>query len=596
MSSFAPRCALGAGRGAARWLAIGLAIGLSGCAAGPTPEELSAAARAADPFVLPAPREVSEPIAREAKAVYFYLLGQFMIRERDWAGAEKAFTLLTELDPDAVEAHLVAAQLATRRGDLTVALKHGEEVLRLEPGNLRIRLMLAGIYTAIKEYGKAGVHYAAVLEENPDHVQARLLLAQVYGLEGKIAQVKKLLAPMFGQIGLAWRAHLAMGRAYVAQNNLKAAIQSFREAYRRAPDQLETVLALGAALQDADRGREAERIYRAYLSDNPDNMAIHGRLGALLLTKNEVDSALKEFRAIVAIAPNSVQARLTTALILLNREQHEEALRELRLAEAVEPGNSGIRYYLGQTLEGMEQNADAAEEYRKVEADQPLYLESQIRLSFVEMEGAHPAEAVQRLEKLLPQHEKRPELFFALSVGYMQTKNYAKVVEAVALGLALDPNLHRLRLNRAMALDKLERWPEAEKDLVDFLRHHPDDPHALNYLGYSWADRGERLEEARGLLGKAVKLAPGDGFIADSYGWVLYRLKRYSEALSYLKEAVRLESADPVIHDHLGDILEALGRREEAIKAWKRSLELDPASQSVKEKLQRHAPAPPPAP
>ena len=83
----------------------------------------------------------------------------------------------------------------------------------------------------------------------------------------------------------------------------------------------------------------------------------------------------------------------------------------------------------------------------------------------------------------------------------------------------------------------------------------------LNYLGYSWIDRGENLERGLKMIEKAVELRPEDGYIVDSLGWAHYRLGDYASAVQYLEKAIELVPEDPTINDHLGDAYWQSGRR-----------------------------------
>jgi len=134
------------------------------------------------------------------------------------------------------------------------------------------------------------------------------------------------------------------------------------------------------------------------------------------------------------------------------------------------------------------------------------------------------------------------------------------------------------------------RWPEAEADLKRAVEIAPGEPTALNYLGYSWAERGVNLEEAFRLIEKAVELQPESGAIIDSLGWAHFQLGRYDDAVGHLEEAVRLEPGDPTITDHLGDVYWRLGRETEARYQWRRALTLDPPEKlkaSVEQKIER---------
>jgi len=154
--------------------------------------------------------------------------------------------------------------------------------------------------------------------------------------------------------------------------------------------------------------------------------------------------------------------------------------------------------------------------------------------------------------------------------------------------IASAPNDWRLYFYRGAARERLGRWPDAEADFRRALEISPEQPEVLNYLGYSWIDRGERLQEGLALIERAVELRPQSGAIIDSLGWAHYRLGDYPQALLHLEHAVELEPADPTLNDHLGDVYWRLGRRIEARFQWQRALTLEPSNREVIESKLEH--------
>ena len=125
-------------------------------------------------------------------------------------------------------------------------------------------------------------------------------------------------------------------------------------------------------------------------------------------------------------------------------------------------------------------------------------------------------------------------------------------------------------------------WSRAEPDFLKALELEPEQPYVMNYLGYSWAEKGMNIDRARKLIEKAVDLRRNDGFIVDSLGWVLFRLGDYEEAVKQLERAIRLRPSDPVINDHLGDAYWRVGRKLEARFQWQHALDLDPEESEIK--------------
>jgi len=129
---------------------------------------------------------------------------------------------------------------------------------------------------------------------------------------------------------------------------------------------------------------------------------------------------------------------------------------------------------------------------------------------------------------------------------------------------------------RGIAHEREDRWPLAEADFRKALELNPGQPSVLNYLGYSWIDMGENLDEALAMIEQAVAARPDSGHIVDSLGWGLYRLGRYEEAVVHMERAAELLPVDPIVNDHLGDVYWAVGRRTEARFQWHRALSFAP--------------------
>jgi Flp pilus assembly protein TadD len=134
---------------------------------------------------------------------------------------------------------------------------------------------------------------------------------------------------------------------------------------------------------------------------------------------------------------------------------------------------------------------------------------------------------------------------------------------------------------RGISHERAKQWPAAEKDFRKALDLNPDQPQVLNYLGYSWIDRGLNLDEGLLMIRKAVELRPKDGYIVDSLGWAFYKLGRYEEAAKELERAIELRPEDPVINDHLGDAYWRVGRQLEARFQWIHARDLKPEPEDL---------------
>ena len=135
---------------------------------------------------------------------------------------------------------------------------------------------------------------------------------------------------------------------------------------------------------------------------------------------------------------------------------------------------------------------------------------------------------------------------------------------------------------RGTSYERLGDWDNAEKDLKESLRILPDQPHVLNYLGYSWIDRGINIDKALEMIIRANELKKNDGYIIDSLGWAFYVKKNYLEAEKFLQRAVEILPLDPIINDHYADTLWMLNKHIQARYFWKHVLGLDSVEQKLK--------------
>src|SRR5690606_12890330 len=129
---------------------------------------------------------------------------------------------------------------------------------------------------------------------------------------------------------------------------------------------------------------------------------------------------------------------------------------------------------------------------------------------------------------------------------------------------------------RGIAYERLKEWPKAEPNFRKALELNPNQPQVMNYLGYSWVDRGMNLREGLEMIQKAVDLRPSDGYIVDSLGWAYYQLGQYEDSVREMERAVSLKPEDPVLNDHLGDAYWRVGRKLEATFQWAHARDMNP--------------------
>ncbi len=198
---------------------------------------------------------------------------------------------------------------------------------------------------------------------------------------------------------------------------------------------------------------------------------------------------------------------------------------------------------------------------------------------------------VTELERLSSSYPDNWEVTLLLADKYRGLEKYDKSINLYTRVIEKNNIENKLPIlySRGIAYERLNKWYEAEKDFKEALIINPDDPYILNYLGYSWLDRGLNLNEALQLIQKAAELQPNDGYIIDSLGWAFYLTGKFEKSIFYLEKALSIMPNDATLNDHLGDAYWKSGRKKEAISQWKRVLIIEPEfkdSKRVKKKIE----------
>jgi len=275
------------------------------------------------------------------------------------------------------------------------------------------------------------------------------------------------------------------------------------------------------------------------------------------------------------------------ALLSLQLKDYDSAERYLRrLIESPYRDKDGVRLYLGQVAEERKNLPEALRWYGEVSGGEQ-YVQAQIRYAQVLARQGKLDEARARLQQAAAKDSQQRVQLVLAEAQLLRDANQPKAAFDL-VGQALDrvPNNPELLYDYAMLAEKIERVDILEASLRKLIEIRPEHAHAYNALGYSLAERNQRLPEARELIEKALQLAPDDSFIVDSMGWVLYRMGNLKDSLGYLRRAYA-GRPDAEIAAHLGEVLWALGERAEAERVWGEATRETPDNETLVNTIKR---------
>ncbi len=292
-----------------------------------------------------------------------------------------------------------------------------------------------------------------------------------------------------------------------------------------------------------------------------------------------------EFDVVTNAKDGIAEALFTFASAIGDQADEDVTLAFARAALFLRPEQTETKLIVADHLSGLGQNGLAAAVYALVPPTDPAYHVAEIgRAGALDAAGDKDG-AIAVLQALAGTQGQLVQVQLALGDMLRRSERYAEALVAYDAGIALAPDgaawAWPLHYNRAVCLERLDRFDEAVPGFRKALELAPNQPQVLNYLGYTWIDRGENLDEAVTMIEAAVKAAPDQGYIIDSLAWAYYRLGRFADALAPMEKASLLEPVDAVVTDHLGDVYWVNGRQLEARFQWRRAQSFEPAEKDA---------------
>lgn len=502
-----------------------------------------------------------------------YLAARHATQQRDAQAASSYYRAALRLDPkngDLLDRTFISVLTS---GDIEEAVRLADRVLQ-NNRNDRVARLVAGIrHLKQKQYASARVNFAQSVRGPVTDLTAALLEAwTAYGANDTRAAIDKI-DNLQGADWYALFKDLHAGMILDLANNRKEAAKRLERAYKLDPGALRVVQAYGSFLSRHSETAEALKVFEAFDKQLPRHPLIV-----------EAIAKLKRGEKLPPIADNAQTGAAEVLYGLgasLGRRGGEDlGLVYLQLALYLVPHHSLALLSLADLYEAMKKPQAAIDTYERIPEHSPLRRNAEIQIAINLDTLDKTDEAKARLEKLIQTSPRDLEAIMALGNILRARKQFDQCSEVYTKGIDTITSEQKsdwvMFYFRGICNERSKKWPAAEKDLKKALELYPDQPHVLNYLGYSWIDQGINLDEGMSMIRRAVDQRPDDGYIVDSLGWAYYRIGNYEDAVKHLERAVELRPDDPTINDHLGDAYWKVGRTIEAQFQWSHAKDLKP--------------------
>ncbi|MFM0595179.1 MULTISPECIES: tetratricopeptide repeat protein [Paraburkholderia] len=385
-------------------------------------------------------------------------------------------------------------------------------------------------------------------------------------------------------------AQLAIARQQIQADDAPGARKSLEQALTLKPDYLPAALMLSQ--MGPEERKEGIASLEKYVQQNPKSHDARLALAQMYLASDRLDDAQKQFETMHKNDAKDLTPLMALALIKIQQKNFTDAQTYLtqyaQQAEKTPGADPGQAYiYLAQLSLEQKNEAAAGDWLNKISPQSQQYVPAQItRAQLLAKQGK--TDDARKLLATLPAPDPRDQALIARTDAAIlfDAKRYPEAESRLQQATANFPDDPDLTYDYAMAAEKTGHYDVMEAQLRKLIQTQPDNPQAYNALGYSLADRGQRLPEADKLVEKASSLAPNDAFIMDSVGWVKFRMGDTSDAIKLLRKAYDIQP-NAEIGAHLGEVLWKTGAQDQARAAFRDARKLEPDNDTLVKTLQR---------
>ena len=528
------------------------------------------------PSVIFAQVPTSQELARTTPAGN-YLAGRQANVLRDAAAASAYYLAALRSDLKNPELLELAFYSALAEGDIDEATKLADRLLTVDKTNRTAHLILGVRALKYKQYSPARLQFKQAERGPITDLTATLLSAWAMqgagDTNGAVALIDHLAGPDWYAIFKDFHAGLILDLG----GNKKEAGKRFARAYKLEPTALRIVQAYASWLSRNGSKDQALKVLQDFDKTLPKHPLV-------IEAMNELGKSGKLPMLVGNPQLGGAEALYGLGAALGRREEElslaNRGLAYLQLALFLDPVNHLALLSLADLYDAMKKPELAVAVYDRVPANSPIKRLAEIQAA-IDLDALERTdEAKKHLEQLIAANSDNLEAILALAGIQRERKQYADCANTYGRAIAQIPTPERSNWTvfyfRGICYERSKQWDKAEADLKKALELYPDQPHVLNYLGYSWIDQGLNLDEGMRMIKKSVEQRPDDGYIVDSLGWAHFRLGNYDEAAKQLDRAVELKPTDPTINDHLGDAYWKVGRTLEAKFQWSHARDLKP--------------------
>ncbi|EQC51952.1 tetratricopeptide repeat protein [Bacteriovorax sp. DB6_IX] len=464
-------------------------------------------------------------------------------------------------------------QLVKAKDELVFLVSNSKDKDLKEKANL----LLAGVYSALKNKSKSIKLYKAIVDQTKGEIpEACIFLSKAYVAENKYKRAFSVL-DFCRKSSVKNRASFTYFKAKLDfdRNRMKSAIQNLRLSLREDKDHYQSILLLGHIYELKSQNEKALKLYERFIKRKPNSYSVLSKYVNLLFSEGKYEGVIPHLERLLAIDEDNLNLKVRLGVLYTEVGKIDEAKSIFREILKVVPDSDKVLYYLASLYQQTAENESAIEYYSKISDTSALYHESNIQIAQIlnviaqNDRDSNIKKGEDRFISFINKKSQKSDgLNVELSVilaGYQESnKDFRQAIQTMESVKDVQGFSEGHDYYLAALYERVKEYGKAEAIVRKMLERNPENPHALNFIGYSILERGNDFDKAYEYISKAVKLKPNDGYIRDSLGWYYYKKGDFKNAFKETYKAWKLVQDDVVITKHLALIYKAMNNYDKA--------------------------------
>ena len=544
-------------------------------------------------------------VPKKAKANYFFMLGELAYKEGNYKNSLKYYERAAKIEQrPAKYLRSKLVNLYLSNGELENATNQ-LELIPFDSLEFPLKQLKGEIYAMQDSYTEAETVFHSIVSESGSHTEiSHIMLASIYVQQDKLDSAIEVLGQLTNNNPSSVLGQYYSGLARLLKGDKESAVSHYLQALKQNDTAHFIKLEAAQLLAEIGKTEKASKLTEEILQQQPKNR------DALLLfaaLSSQATSANNNHKTVQtsSISPSTETAHidegtvvndknlfnekpnqfeparilLQTAALKLEQRDFAGAKNSIYLVLNKYPTHSRARYYLASVHAGLQELDLAVKQLRLIKKNQELYRDSVTFATYILQTQKKYSEAIDILKPLIKHLGGKDVMLLNLLYSLQrEAEQNEDAINTIKKLTKLKPSNDRYLFTLGVLYDQVGKKKLSIEALESAVEANPNNVNALNYLSYAYTESGIKLDRAKKLIEKVIKVEPRNGYFIDSLGWVYYKMGAYDKALKHIQEAALLVPNDAVILEHLAIIHQELGNKREARILYEKSLANAPES------------------